>query len=169
MTFWRGFHRRLWIPRQADLLLQVDIEQTPNWNSRIRLSEDHDALFRKRLAIEWHIKPEDVQVIRTVAEQTIKSLAKFEISAVADLKLTLPEEFDSFDSLYDVYHPTGALGMGCSAKTSVLNKDLRLWATNNCYVSTTAVFPSAGSANPGLAHLALTARLAKHLRSVLAE
>ncbi len=169
MAFWRGIHRRLWIPRQADLLLQVDIEQMPNRNSRLTLSNNRDAFQRKRLAIEWQIKPDDVKVINTVAQCAVDAWQDSQLSKVADLQLTLPDKYDSFDSLYDVYHPTGSLRMGYSAKTSVVNKDLRLWATDNCYISTTAVFPSAGSANPGLTHLALTARLAKHLQDVLAD
>ena len=60
-------------------------------------------------------------------------------------------------------YPTGTIRMGRTPADSVVNSDLRLWALENCYVSTTAVFPTAGSANPGFTHLALTARLAEHL------
>jgi len=167
MAFWRGFHRRLWIPRKADLLLQVDIEQTANWDSVLSLADERDELGRKRLAIDWRITPEDARVIRTVAERTIEAWRSSPLRDVANLRLTLPEKFDSFETLYDVYHPTGTLRMGSSHINSVLDANLRLWAFDNCYVSSTAAFPSAGSANPGLTHLALTARLADHLRGVL--
>ena len=167
MAYWRGFHRRLWIPRKADLLLQVDIEQTPNRDSRLFLADERDKLGRKRLVIDWRITQEDIRVIRTVAERTIKAWGSSPLEDIADLRLTLPEEFDNFDSLYDVYHPTGTLRMGSSPSNSVVDANLMLWQFSNCYVSSTAVFPSAGSANPGLMHLALTSRLAEHLGSVL--
>jgi len=160
MAFWRGVYRRLQIPRRADLLLQVDIEQAPNRNSRLYLSDERDHLRRKRLVIDWRIKPEDLRVIAIVAERILSVWRSSPLDQYAELSLNLPDEFNSFDSLYDIYHPTGSLGMGHSGKTSVVNKDLRLWSVKNCYVSTTAVFPSAGSANPGLTHLALTQRLA---------
>jgi choline dehydrogenase-like flavoprotein len=163
MAFWRGVYRRLWIPRKAELLLQVDIEQTPNVASRLTLAEERDALNRKRLVIDWQITPQDVRVIRKVAEITIDVWQGSPLREVADLQLTLPDEFDSFATLYDVYHPTGSLRMGTSVANSVVNKDLCLWKTDNCYVTTTAVFPSAGSANPGLTHLALTTRLAEQI------
>lgn len=163
MAFWRGVYKRLWIPRMADLLLQVDIEQTPNVDSRLYLSEERDVLNRKRLVIDWQIKPEDIRVISKVAEITIAAWLKSSLREVAELQLTLPDKFDSFETLYDVFHPTGSLRMGNSADNSVVDKNLRLWTTDNCYVSTTAVFPSAGSANPGMTHLALTARLAEHI------
>ena len=167
MAYWRSIHRRLWIPRKAELLLQVDIEQTANWDSRLSLADDRDELGRKRLAIDWRITPEDARVIRTVAERAVKAWRNLPLRDVAQLRLTLPDGFESFDSLYDVYHPTGTLRMGSSPRGSVVDANLRVWAFDNCYVSSTAVFPSAGSANPGLTHLALTARLAEHLLGVL--
>ena len=163
MAFWRGVYGRLYIPRQAELLLQVDIEQFPNWNSRLRLANERDNLGRKRLITEWQITPDDVRVIRTVAEKTINAWEQSKLMDVAQLELTLPEGFDNFESLYDVYHPTGMLRMGKEPRDSVVDANLRVWSLDNTYISSTGVFPSAGSANPGLTHLALTARLAEHL------
>lgn len=167
IMFWRSLRRRLWIPRQADLLLQVDIEQAPNWNSRLSLADERDDFGRKRLMIDWQIKADDARVIRIVAERTLQAWNASSLAVAAGLRLTLPEAFDDFESLYDVYHPTGTLRMGGSPESSVVDRDLRLWALENGYISSTAVFPSAGSANPGLMHLALTARLAEHLAKTL--
>ena len=163
MAYWRGFHRRLWIPRKADLLLQLDIEQSPNRDSCLYLSDDRDELGRKRLVIDWRITQEDLYAIRTVAERFVKAWSRSQLREIANLHLALPDEFDNYESLYEVYHPTGALRMGSSSRTSVVDANLMSWSFNNCYVSSTAVFPSAGSANPGLMHLALTSRLAEHL------
>jgi len=167
MAFWRFVYQRLRIPRGADLLLQVDIEQTPNADSRLYLSGERDGLNRKMLVIDWQIKPEDIRVIRSVADLTIAAWQSSTLTDFADLELTLPDDFDSFATLHDVYHPTGSVRMGNSAASSVVDKDLRLWTVDNCYVTTTAVFPSAGSANPGMTHLALTVRLAEHLEKSL--
>ena len=169
MAFWKFIHKRLWIPRRADMLLQVDIEQAPNPDSRLSLSPDRDRLGRKRLIIDWGITPEDVRVIRQVAELTVAAWQQSPLRIAADLQLTLPDAYDRFETLYDVYHPTGSLRMGASPADSVVDKDLRLWAAENCYVSSTTVFPSAGSANPGMMHLALTARLAEHIGQRLGE
>lgn len=166
MAFWRGVYRRLWIPRQADLLLQVDIEQVPNADSRLYLSDERDAVGRKRLVIDWRITPDDVRVVRAVTKLTIDAWQKSSLRQFAELHLSLPDAFDSFETLYDVYHPTGVLRMGSSEASSVVDRDLKLWAADNCYVTSTAVFPSAGSVNPGMTHLALTTRLANHLAKV---
>lgn len=160
MGYWRSVHRRLRIPRNADMLLQVDIEQAPNFESRLFLSPERDALNRNRLVIDWKIGPADIRAIHNVAEIVATAWRNSPLSQVADLQPTLQDGFDIDAALYDVYHPTGSMRMGVNAATSVVDRNLRLWATRNCYLSTTAVFPSTGSANPGLTHLALTARLA---------
>jgi len=163
MAYWRGVYKRLWFPRQADLLFQVDIEQSPNPDSRIYLSDVYDSYKRKRIVVDWKIKEDDLRAIRTVAELGIEAWKNSSLSNVADLLITLPDQLDTFSSLYDVYHPTGSLRMGSSSTNSVVDHNLCLWGLNNCYVSTTVVFPSAGSANPGMTHLALTSRLAEYL------
>lgn len=169
MALWRSLHQRLYIPRQAELLLQVDIEQVPNWNSHLRLAEERDELGRRRLIVAWQITPEDRRVIRTVAERAIAAWGRSDLNRVATLHPALPEDLDNFESLYDVYHPTGMLRMGSSPANSVVDSDLRVWPLENTYISSTGVFPSAGSANPGLTHLALTCRLGDHLVKTLSS
>lgn len=163
LGLWRTVYRRLWIPREAELFLQVDVEQFPNWDSRLTLTDERDTYGRKRLAIDWRIRPDDVRVIRTVADKVAQAWRGNALARTAELVLQPLDQLDDLATLYDVYHPTGTLRIGASPKTSVVDPNLRLWGFQNCYVSSTAVFPSAGSANPGYTHLALTARLAKHL------
>lgn len=163
MAFWRIVHQRLWIPRQANLRLQVDVEQRPNSASRVLLSDEFDALGRRRLALDWRIDTQDLRCVHEVARMLAAAWQNSPLRAIAELQLTLPEHVGAFDSLYDVYHPTGTLRMGNAPSNSVVDADLRLWGVENCYVTSTAVFPSAGSANPGLTHLALTARLADRI------
>ena len=167
MAFWRGIRGRLYIPRQAELLLQVDIEQYPNWNSCLFLSDERDAFGRKRLTINWQITPDDIRVIQSVAKLAVSAWGQSSLRDIATLELTLGEQFDDFESLYDVYHPTGMLRMGNNPADSVVDPNLKVWPLKNTYISSTGVFPSAGSANPGLTHLALTARLGKHVSGLV--
>ena len=163
MAFWRFIRRRLWIPREADLFLQVNAEQTPNRNSRLFLSLQRDINGRRRLAIDWRIQEDDIRIIRIVAERFASAWQKSSLAHIADLHLTMPRNLDAFETPYDVYHPIGTLRMGLTERDGVVDKNLRIWPIDNTYVSSTAVFPSEGSANPGLTQLALTARLAEHI------
>ncbi len=160
MAYWRMLHGRLWIPSRAELLLQLDIEQHPNPDSRLYLSSARDASNRKKLVIDWRITPADTRAIRVLTKLATSAWQHSEMRRVAELQVNVRDD-ETIVNLYDVYHPTGTIRMGNSPKSSVVDRDLRLWASPNCYVTTTAVFPSMGSANPGLTHLALTARLAE--------
>jgi hypothetical protein len=166
LAYWRGRHRQLWIPRRADTLLQIDVEQTPNFNSQLSLAKDRDRLGRRLLAIDWQISDADLYAVRTMTEITAMAWRASPLKDVAELELNLPSSLDSIDSIHDVYHPTGTLRMGSSPDDSVVNQDLRLWAADNAYILSTAVFRSAGSANPTFTELALTARLAEHLAQI---
>jgi choline dehydrogenase-like flavoprotein len=152
LAFWRFYHRQLWISRRADLLLQVDIEQMPDWGNRVFLGEKRDALGRRILVIDWRIREDDVRAVRKVTKLLCAAWRSAPLHGLGSIK-----------SLYDVYHPTGTLRMGSKPERSVVDPNLRLWATDNVFVSSTAVLPAAGSANPTFAQLALTARLADHL------
>ncbi|MEI7781113.1 MAG: GMC family oxidoreductase, partial [Planctomycetota bacterium] len=163
MAYWRYARTRLWIPLEAEVVLQVDVEQVPNPDSRLRLSNERDSIGRKRLVVDWRITADDVAAINKVTSLTANGWKNSRLCKVADLQVVSERSFDAFETLYDVYHPTGTLRMGSAECNSVVDPNLRLWALDNCYVSTTAVFPSAGSANPGFTHLALTARLAAHI------
>ena len=166
MAFWRFAHRRLWVPDAAELLLQVDIEQAPNPGSFLSLSSERDPFGRKRLLIHWEISAEDQRTVRMVREMTAAAWQDSGICKIADLRLLPADNEGSFDSLYDVYHPTGTVRMGKTPQDSTVDKNLRVWGLTNCFVLTTATFPSAGSANPGFTHLALTSRLADHIATL---
>ena len=75
-------------------------------------------------------------------------------------------KFDSFDQLYDAYHPTGTLRMSRSPMATVVDANLSLWAFGNCYIFDTAVFLPAGSARPKLIYLASTSHVAEHFAGV---
>lgn len=168
MAYWRYARKRLWIPDRAEVLLQVDLEQLPNPESRILLADERDARGRKHLAIDWRITESDAHALRSVTRLASVAWNAARLDTLATLNVSLDDCFDSFETMYDVYHPTGTIRMGNSPANSVVDRNLRLWAIDNCFVSSTAVFPSAGSANPGFTHLALTARLADHLATASA-
>lgn len=163
MSTWRFLRERLWIPRSAELLLQVDIEQTANPDSRVYLTDEVDSRGRRRLAIDWRVQASDLDVIRSVVQIVAEGWRTSTMAPLADLETASPASPSGFQTPYDVYHPTGTIRMGESAATSVVDPALTVWGFDNLHVSSTAVFPSAGSANPGLTHLALTERLADKL------
>ena len=63
------------------------------------------------------------------------------------------------------WHHMGTLRMHQSPRNGVVDADCRVHGLGNLYVAGSAVFPTAGSANPMLALIALTLRLSDHLKT----
>jgi choline dehydrogenase-like flavoprotein len=66
-------------------------------------------------------------------------------------------------------HELGTARMGRNPKTSVVDPFCCTWDVRNLYVTDGAVFPSAGSQNPTLAMMALTARACDHITDRMAH
>ena len=64
-------------------------------------------------------------------------------------------------------HPSGTCRMGFDELSGVVDRDNRVFGTSNLYVSGACVFPTSGTANPTLTVVAMTLRLADHLKSVM--
>lgn len=61
------------------------------------------------------------------------------------------------------HHLMGTTKMALNDKEGVVDKNLKVFGSNNIYVLGGSVFPSGGAANPTLTIVALALRLAKHL------
>jgi choline dehydrogenase-like flavoprotein len=65
----------------------------------------------------------------------------------------------------DAFHYLGTTRMGINSEYSVVNPDLRVHTVDNLYVAGGSVFPTSGCANPTMTIVALSIRLAEHLRT----
>ena len=158
IIYWRMIKSKLILNHGDDIEIVIDIEQRPNETNRISTSSDG-------LSLNWLVSKDDKDVVMKTAQAFMTGWSStIELSELADIELFTDTELN-VANYYDVYHPTGSLPFGDDPNTSLLNKDLRVWDTENLYVSSTAIFPTGGSANPGLTHLALTERLADHIVS----
>ena len=67
------------------------------------------------------------------------------------------------DNMYDIFDQAGTTRMGKTEKEGVVDRDLRMVDTASCYVLSSSVFPTLGTANPTFTLMALAVRLARHL------
>ena len=139
--------------------LQLDIEQAPDSENRITLGKELDSHGRPVADISWKINSSDYENIEKTAKQILTKWP--------DLTAELPL-LKAIDDLgvgakpHDAYHPVGTCRMGEDLE-SVVSPDLRVHGTSNVFVLSTAIFPSAGSANPTFGMLCFAERLAELL------
>ncbi len=64
-------------------------------------------------------------------------------------------------------HPAGTCRMGFDEKTGVVDRNNRVFGLDNLFVSGACTFPTSGTANPTNTVVAMTLRLADHLKDAL--
>ena len=156
-------HHRGYSSASAQFRLRVHCEQEPTSASRIVLGPERDALGLFRTQLEWCISPLELKTI-----QTFVQLARTALVDLADVKphpdLTRGRAF--LDHCEDSFHHMGGMRMGVDPAQSVVDTDLKLSETRNCFICSSAVFPTSGFSNPTHTLLALAVRLARHLTSL---
>ncbi|MBN9008481.1 MAG: GMC family oxidoreductase [Rhizobiales bacterium] len=145
----------------------INLEQEPDRESRIRLTDEVDAIGLRQASVDWRISELERKTARVFAEA---------LARVFDhLKLGTPEFPDWLSStnplrgsdLAGNYHFIGATRMGESARDGVVDANCRAYGVNNLFFAGASVFPTAGHANPTLTIIALAVRLSDHLRNAL--
>jgi choline dehydrogenase-like flavoprotein len=134
-------------------------EQPPDPESRVCLSRSEDRLGLNRLILDWRI-PESVH--HTLYRFQDLLGAALEAHALGTL-----EPGTGVPHYTDASHHMGTTRMGATPRTGVVDPDCRVFGVRNLYIAGSAVFPSAGHANPTLTIVALALRLAEHLRSAI--
>jgi choline dehydrogenase-like flavoprotein len=90
--------------------------------------------------------------------------------AILELDAELATESPRFaEKCDDSNHHMGGMRMDPSPLRGVVDTDLKIHGNENCYVCSSAVFPTSGFSNPTHTLLALAMRLAEHLTALPRE
>lgn len=159
------FRRKRTVSSKARITLHIDTEQRPQAESRIRLSNDRDALGMPRAEIDWRVSDDERSTVASYAH-VLSNL--FKKQSWGDLQWH-PELFENDRSWLrftkDTYHMMGGTRMGTHPDNSVVDKQLQVHGIDNLYISSCSVFPTGGSSNPTFTLIALTLRLADTLKN----
>jgi len=151
---------KLYIPPGTSCHVQLDMEQRPHSENRITLAGSIDSYGRPVSVIQWKVTDNDLLDASIV---TSSFLSRWK-AAGQDLPQLLQAEIgDDSTKPNDVYHPVGTCRLGDDAE-AVVGLDLRVHGIRNTYVLSTAIFPSAGTANPTYNLLCFAEMLASGLR-----
>ena len=138
-------------------------DQVPNFESRVKLSNESDILGMPMITLKHAIKSQD-----------IKAYSRFyRLLALTVGSLGLGR-FCYDESLKQLYmqggggsHHTGTTRMASHPSQGVVDTDCKVFGVRNLYVASASVFPTASHANPTYTIVALAIRLAKHLSETM--
>jgi choline dehydrogenase-like flavoprotein len=136
-------------------------EQPPDPASRVYLGRSIDRLGLNRLVLDWRIPDSVHRSLHRLQELLGQALQRHELGTL--------EPGTGEPRYTDASHHMGTARMGESPRTGVVDRNCRVYGVRNLYIAGSAVFPSAGHANPTLTIVALTLRLADHLRQPLPD
>ena len=153
--------------RMAELELLA--EQLPNRNSRILLDDGRDVLGTPRVKVDWRWTKTEPAIIRRFCELFAREVGSSNVGRVK-----LLDQLDDEKHLNELYqkrgggtHHMGTTRMSISPKDGVVDIDCRVHEMSNLFCAGSSVFPTASWVNPTLTILALSIRLADHLKRLL--
>jgi predicted dehydrogenase len=165
----QGLYRRrlkhrpqLWRAKRNEL--HCILEQTPDPESRVALSEDkRDELGMPLSKIKWKISDLERQTARRMSQLIYQEFGRLRFP-VPSPPSWLDEQNDWISRCVEKAHPAGTTRMSNSAKEGVVDKNCQVHGVTGLFVSGSSVFPTSGAANPTLMTVAMALRLADWLK-----
>jgi choline dehydrogenase-like flavoprotein len=149
--------------RVRRVLLKFESEQLPERGNGITLTDRRDALGLPLPALHW--VPGEAERDSMIRSATLIG----QIAGAAGLGRMELEDYDRpFWGTTTSWHQLGTARMAANPREGVTDPDCRVHGTRNLFVASGAAMPTNGRANPTLTILALTIRLADHLKAEIA-
>lgn len=138
--------------------LHFHAEQIPDYDNCMKLGEDNQSLI-----INYKILDDDINSVITLHEKLDTHLRE---TGCGELEYWYEKE-DLVDAIRhmsrDGIHQSGTTRIAESPEKGVVDKDLRLFGTNNVFVCSCSVLPTSSQANPTFFTGVLAVKLAHHL------
>jgi len=162
----RALAKRRRSPDSGGILLLVDTEQAPNADSRVVLDSSVDRLGMPRVRLDWRLTGLEQQTLTGFAQTVAAQFERLGLGTVRLAGPPDPTQRDCLGAARDIFHHMGTTRMSQCPRSGVTCPDLRCHDVDNLFIAGPSVFPAGGIANPTFTALALTLRLADHLKSV---
>ena len=140
-------------------------EQAPNPSSRVTLTGNKDALGIPRARLEWRLTDLDRHTIKVAVQHIAQTLGAREMG-----RLRVSMDLDAAEwplHMQSSWHHCGTTRMHADPRQGVVDADLRVHGLANLYVTGSSVFPTNSSSNPTPTVIALSVRLARHLKQTM--
>ncbi len=142
------------------ITVKAATEQMPNSNSRVSLSNKLDSLGQKRIELDWKFnEPDSLDIERT----SVLLAQELGASGIGRMKV----DVSPLPGWPGGNHHMGTTKMSKTKKEGVVDSNCKVFGINNLYVAGSSVFPTGGAVNPTFTIVALSLRLAAHLKEKL--
>ena len=155
---------RVFVPGTARIDMHVQAEHAPVAESRITVDPTAtDASGLPRVVLNWQIGGDELASLRSFAIQIRDALDRAGIGKLSVDEALLAGNAEFLAKLGDTYHMAGGTNMADTSERGVVDRNLRVFGTDNVYVAGAGVFPTTSNANTTFTAVALTTRLVDHL------
>ena len=142
-------------------------EQAPNPDSRVTLSAEKDALGMPRARLDWRVTPLDKRSMRTFYQLLGREMGRTDTGRVQIKDWLLSDDLTWPSFISGGWHHMGTTRMSADPKQGVVDANCKIHGLANLYIGGAAVYPTAGAVNPTLTLVALSLRLADHLKATV--
>jgi choline dehydrogenase-like flavoprotein len=150
------------LPRKLERLeLQCIVEQQPDPESRVTLSDRVDRLGTPIPRINWKINEPEERSVRTIGRLVQAEFKRLGLNELCLDDWLMRDEPLSFP---DIAHPTGTTRMAASPKSGVVDPACQVHGVQGLFIAGSSVFPTSGHANPTHMIVAMAIRLADVLK-----
>lgn len=148
--------------RDGNYPADINGEQEPNYDSRVMLGSERDALGMRRVRIDWRATKADytrmLDGLGVIADA-------FGVSDTVRLDLTGVDETSLSQCIVPIGgHHVGTARMADNPRSGVCDRNGEVFSVPGLFVAGSALFSTSSFANPTLTLIALTLRLADHLK-----
>jgi choline dehydrogenase-like flavoprotein len=139
------------------------MEQQPSADSRVVLSHRTDALGMRRIRLDWRLTDLDRRTHEITGGLLAREFERIGAGRVEGLGLQAAMD----DAILHSNHHLGTTRMSATSAEGVVDPNCRMHDLSNAYIIGGSIFPTVSWANPTFTLMALTFRLADHLRAKL--
>jgi choline dehydrogenase-like flavoprotein len=141
-------------------------EQAPNPLSRVTLSPSKDRLGVPMIRLDWRLSDLDRHTVKVATRLIAQSMGA---AGIGRLRVTMNLDAQEWPRYMESsWHPCGTTRMHADPRQGVVDANCRVHGIANLYVAGSSVFTTISSSNPTITIVALSLRLARHLRQALA-
>jgi choline dehydrogenase-like flavoprotein len=161
-----GFHNPPAAAGQSFALI-AEAELAPDPDNRVTLTNERDALGMPRIALKLRPSPLDLATLKRGTELTAAELTRGGLARVRFPDWMANDDPGWGENVLWGHHHMGTTRMSADPKRGVVDPHCQVHGMENLYVAGSSVFATSGAVNPTLTIIALTLRLADHLKGAL--